>query len=193
MYPVEVRKEGRNIENGTVIAFTGRVRLNAAFAAVMRENNVTLDEIQALRWFELRKRHPRNVRGVRGHHSARVQAFSPISKSNVTLSSAASWTRPRRCWGKVARSSTSCPKARQAITVLDALAGNKEAADALKDAHIPEIQSVRRRPHGEYEIGDVDNTVRYAAQLAVSWHSIFVDSAISGTRPNRPRQSPPVA
>lgn len=44
MYPVEVRKEGRNIENGTVIAFTGRVRLNAAFAAVMRENNVTLDE-----------------------------------------------------------------------------------------------------------------------------------------------------
>ena len=35
MYPVEVRKEGRNIENGTVIAFTGRVRLNAAFAAVM--------------------------------------------------------------------------------------------------------------------------------------------------------------
>ena len=44
MYPVEVRKEGRNIENGTVIAFTGRVRLNAAFAAVLRENNVILDE-----------------------------------------------------------------------------------------------------------------------------------------------------
>ena len=44
MYPVEVRKEGRNIENGTVIAFTGRVRLNAAFAAVLRENNVVLDE-----------------------------------------------------------------------------------------------------------------------------------------------------
>lgn len=42
MYPVEVRKEGRNIENGTVIAFTGRVRLNAAFAAVLRENNVVL-------------------------------------------------------------------------------------------------------------------------------------------------------
>ena len=44
MYPVEGRKEGRNIENGTVIAFTGRVRLNAAFAAVLRENNVVLDE-----------------------------------------------------------------------------------------------------------------------------------------------------
>ena len=44
MYPVEVRREGRNIEQGTVIAFTGRVRLNAAFASVMRENSVTLDE-----------------------------------------------------------------------------------------------------------------------------------------------------
>ena len=75
MYPVEVRKEGRNIENGTVIAFTGRVRLNAAFAAVMREKQRDIGRDQALRWFELRKRHPRNVRGVRGHHSARVQRF----------------------------------------------------------------------------------------------------------------------
>ena len=44
MYPVEVRKEGRTVEDGTVIAFTGRVRLNAAFVAAMRENNVVLDE-----------------------------------------------------------------------------------------------------------------------------------------------------
>ena len=65
-------------------------------------------------------------------------------------------------------------------TVLDALAGNKEAADALKDAQIPEYSPFDADPHGEYEIGDVDNTVRYAAQLAASGHSIFVDSAISG-------------
>ena len=44
MYPVEVRRTGKTAESGTTIAFTGRVRLNASFAAVMREHNVALDE-----------------------------------------------------------------------------------------------------------------------------------------------------
>lgn len=109
MYPVEVRKEGRNIENGTVIAFTGRVRLNAAFAAVMRENNVTLDETKLFDGSNYESGTLKRPRCSRPSQRARP-AFSPISKSNVTSSSAASWTRPRRCWWKVADHQPAVPR-----------------------------------------------------------------------------------
>lgn len=75
MYPVEVRKEGRNIENGTVIAFTGRVRLNAAFAAVMRENNVTLDETKLFDGSNYESGTPKRPRCSRPSQRARP-AFS---------------------------------------------------------------------------------------------------------------------
>ena len=107
------------------------------------------------------RKHPRCSRPS---HALRP-TFSPILRSNVTSSSDALWTRHRRCWWKVARSSTSCPKARPA-TPSGRFGGNKSAADALKDAQIPEYSPFDADPHGEYEIGDVDNTVRYASQLA---------------------------
>lgn len=135
---------------------------------------------------------PRNVRGVRGHHSARVQRFPDFEiERHIILGcfmdpSSQMLVESRQIVNQLSQGPTG-------NTVLDALAGNKEAADALKDAQIPEYSPFDADPHGEYEIGDVDNTVRYAAQLAASGHSIFVDSASAATRPNRPRQSPPVA
>ena len=63
-------------------------------------------------------------------------------------------------------------------TVLDALAGDKAARDALNNADIAEYSPFDGDPHGEYEVGDVSNTVRYAAQIAASGHSLFVDSSI---------------
>ena len=179
MYPVEVRKEGRNIENGTVIAFTGRVRLNAAFAAVMRENNVTLDETKLFDGSNYESGTP-ETSAVFAAITARASSVFPDFEieRHIILG----------CF--MDPSSQMLVESRQIInqlfqgptgnTVLDALAGNKEAADALKDAQIPEYSPFDADPHGEYEIGDVDNTVRYAAQLAASGHSIFVDSAISG-------------
>ena len=64
-------------------------------------------------------------------------------------------------------------------TALDALAGDKSAAEALEGAEIPEYSPFDADPHGEYEVGDADNTVRYASQLASAGHSLFVDSAIA--------------
>ena len=62
--------------------------------------------------------------------------------------------------------------------MLDALAGDKAARDALNNADIAEYSPFDGDPHGEYEVGDVSNTVRYAAQIAASGHSLFVDSSI---------------
>ena len=57
--------------------------------------------------------------------------------------------------------------------------GDKSAAEALEGAEIPEYSPFDADPHGEYEVGDADNTVRYASQLASAGHSLFVDSAIA--------------
>ncbi|MBT1181484.1 helicase [Bifidobacterium sp. CP2] len=62
--------------------------------------------------------------------------------------------------------------------LLDALAGDEKAAAALHDAPIADYSPFDADPHTEYEVGDVDNTVRYAAQLAASGHSITVDGAL---------------
>lgn len=179
MYPVEVRKEGRNIENGTVIAFTGRVRLNAAFAAVMRENNVTLDETKLFDGSNYESGTP-ETSAVFAAITARASSVFPDFEieRHIILGcfmdpSSQMLVESRQIINQLSQGPTG-------NIVLDALAGNKEAADALKDAQIPEYSPFDADPHGEYEIGDVDNTVRYAAQLAASGHSIFVDSAISG-------------
>ena len=113
MYPVEVRKEGRNIENGTVIAFTGRVRLNAAFAAVMRENNVTLDETKLFDGSNYESGTP-ETSAVFAAITARASSVFPDFEIERHIILGCFMDRPRRCWWKVARSSTSCPKARQA-------------------------------------------------------------------------------
>ncbi len=46
LYPVEVARDGTPVEHHTTISFTGHVRLNAQFLAVMREHGVHLDERQ---------------------------------------------------------------------------------------------------------------------------------------------------
>lgn len=69
MYPVEVRKEGRNIENGTVIAFTGARTLECGFRRRAAREQRRIGRVQAVRRFELRKWHAGNIRGVRCHHT----------------------------------------------------------------------------------------------------------------------------
>ena len=76
MYPVEVRKEGRNIENGTVIAFTGRVRLNAAF--VIR----TVEQLGLVQYDVVLAQH--------GGES-RIQAYAPCERDHRAVFNIASF------------------------------------------------------------------------------------------------------
>ena len=143
MYPVEVRKEGRNIENGTVIAFTGRVRLNAAFAAVMRENNVTLDETKLFDGSNYESGTP-ETSAVFAAITARASSVFPDFEieRHIILGcfmdpSSQMLVESRQIINQLSQGPTG-------NTVLDALAGNKEAADALKDARFP--NTVRSTP-----------------------------------------------
>lgn len=176
MYPIEVRKEGRTIENGTVIAFTGRVRLNAAFVAVMRENNVALDESKLFDGANYESGTP-ETSAVFSTITARVSSVFPDFEieRHIILGcfmdpSSQMLVESQQIINQLEQGSTG-------NTVLDALAGDKSAMASLEGAQIPPYSPFDADPHGEYEIGDVDNTVRYAAQLAADGHSIFVDSA----------------
>lgn len=151
------------------------MRLNAAFAAVMRENNVTLDETKLFDGSNYESGTP-ETSAVFAAITARASSVFPDFEieRHIILGcfmdpSSQMLVESRQIINQLSQGPTG-------NTVLDALAGNKEAADALKDAQIPEYSPFDADPHGEYEIGDVDNTVRYAAQLAASGHSIFVDS-----------------
>lgn len=176
MYPIEVRKEGRSIENGTVIAFTGRVRLNAAFVAVMRENNVVLDEGKLFDGANYESGTP-ETSAVFSTITARVSSVFPDFEieRHIILGcfmdpSSQMLVESQQIINQLEQGSTG-------NAVLDALAGDKSAIASLEGSQIPPYSPFDADPHGEYEIGDVDNTVRYAAQLAADGHSIFVDSA----------------
>lgn len=176
MYPVEVRRTGKTAESGTTIAFTGRVRLNASFAAVMREHNVALDE--ALFDGSNYESGTPETSAVFSAITARATSAFPDFEieRHIILGcfmdpSTQMLVESQKIIDQLAQGPTG-------NTVLDALAGDKAARDALNNADIAEYSPFDGDPHGEYEVGDVSNTVRYAAQIAASGHSLFVDSSI---------------
>ena len=178
MYPVEVRREGRDIEQGTVIAFTGRVRLNAAFASVMRENSVTLDESRLFDGANYESGMPETSAVFAAIVDRAREAFPDFEiERHIILgcfmdSSAQMLVESQKIIDQLSEGQTG-------NIVLDALAGDSSAIEALKKTKLPEYSPFDSDPHGEYEVGDVDNAVRYAAQFAAAGHSIFVDSVIA--------------
>ena len=177
MYPVEVRRTGKTAESGTTIAFTGRVRLNASFAAVMREHNVALDEAKLFDGSNYESGTPETSAVFSAITARATSAFPDFEiERHIILGcfmdpSTQMLVESQKIIDQLAQGPTG-------NTVLDALAGDKAARDALNNADIAEYSPFDGDPHGEYEVGDVSNTVRYAAQIAASGHSLFVDSSI---------------
>ncbi len=178
MYPVEVRNEGKSVENGTVIAFTGRVRLNPSFAAVMRENNVTLDERKLFDGSSYESGTPETSAVFAAIKNLASDVFSDFEiERHIILGcfmdpSAQMLVESQKIIDKLSQGPTG-------NVVLDALAGDKKSIESLDNVEIPDYSPFDADPHSEYEVGDVNNTVRYAAQLVASGHSLFVDSSAS--------------
>lgn len=59
--------------------------------------------------------------------------------------------------------------------MIDAMAGDDRAIHKLQSANKPEYSPFDADPHSECEVGEVDNVVRYAAELVASGNSLFVD------------------
>ena len=60
-------------------------------------------------------------------------------------------------------------------TMIDAIFSDKDAINKLKAFNDPQYTPFDADPHSEFEVGDVDNTVRYAATLAASGTSVFMN------------------
>ena len=146
-----MRKEGRNIENGTVIAFTGRVRLNAAFAAVLRENNVVLDEAKLFDGSNYESGTPETSAVFAAITDRAANAFPDFEiERHIILGcfmdpASQMLVESQKIIDQLAQGPTG-------NTALDALAGDRAAAEALEGAEIPEYSPFDADPHGEYEV-----------------------------------------
>ncbi|NEG69682.1 helicase [Bifidobacterium choloepi] len=180
VYPVEVRRDGKPVEQHTTIKFTGRGRLNASFLAAMRENGVILDE--------------RALFDGSNYASGTLEKtalFAAITNAVRTVHPDFTIDSQRMILGCFMDPSSQILVESQLVIeelakgptgnrLLDALAGDRESIYRLSHEQLPEYSPFDGDPHAEYEIGDVDNTVRYAANAVAAGYSLFVDNATAG-------------
>ncbi|KAB7790919.1 helicase [Bifidobacterium leontopitheci] len=179
LYPVAVTSAKEEDGEAAVIRFVGHVRLNPAFVSVMREHDVEFDERELFNGANYESGTPETS-----------AVFAAISKRAVTAFPDFTIERQIILGCFMSPDSLILAETQHVIdtlgqeeptgnTVLDALAGNEDARKALKDENAPAFSPFDADPHNEFEIGDVDNEVRYAADMVASGRSIGVD-VISG-------------
>ncbi|NMM94619.1 helicase [Bifidobacterium oedipodis] len=173
LYPVQVTTPDHE---SPMIRVIGRVKLNTAFVTVLREQGVTLDESSLFDGSTYESGAPET--------SAMFSRITAEAAENI-----ADFTIERQivlgCF--MDPNALIINESQQLInelengatgnTLLDALAGHETAQANLRDAKLPDYSPFDVDPHAEYEVGDVDNTVRYAASLAADGHNIVVDNA----------------
>lgn len=176
LYPVTIVRDGKPVEHHTTITFTGHVRLNTAFVAAMKEQGVVLDERKLFDGSQYASGSPETA-----------SVFAAITKLAREVCTDFS-IEPQIVLGCFMDPSSQVLNESQMIidalakgntgnTLLDALAGDEHAREELSDEVMPPYSPFDGDPHAEFEVGDVDNTIRYAANMAADGHSLFVDGA----------------
>lgn len=191
LYPVEiVRADAQSEANGTsrlrsilnsnsvsantVIKFTGRVQLNDTFVHELAARNVKLDERMLFDGSRYESGTPET--------SAVFAAISDMAREQIedftierhivlgcfTDPNAHILYETGKIIDRLAQGATG-------NLALDALAGYSEAEQTLSKDIQETYSPFDADPHSEYEVGDVDNTLRYAAGIAASGRSLFVD------------------
>lgn len=172
LYPVEVDLGER--ESSTVIRFTGRVSLNAAFVSALREQGVTLDERRLFDGANYESGSPETT-----------AMFSLISEQAAHGLTGFSIERQILLGCFMEPSSLILAESQRLIDRMEQGATGNVLLDALiagekvDPEELPQYSPFDADPHTEPEVGDVDNTVRYAASLAASGRSIVVDGIFS--------------
>lgn len=173
LYPIQI-DEGEGGAFRSSIRFTGKVELNSAFIAVMRERGIMLDPEQLFN---------------ASHYGGGTPETSTLFKdiSDIITPHIGDFTIERKivvgCFVEpsaqiLAESQTILDRLERGSTgndLLDAMAGDDQAAVRLEGGQVPEYSPFDADPHSEFEVGDVSNEVRYAAQLAAAGHSVLID------------------
>ena len=173
LYPVDVIEDGKQ-PSASVVRFTGHVSINAAFLDTMRLAGVDIDVDHLFDASNYDNGVPdtSSVFAAISEKADRRLADFSIER-HIVLGCFLDpgmqvLSESHRIIDRLADGATG-------ITPLDALAGDERAQQRLRDDAVPEFSPFDADPHTESEVGDVSNAARYAAQLAASGHSLFVD------------------
>lgn len=175
LYPIEVVRTAGSEPSGMSVRFTGRVRLNSAFVNQLREEHVDIDEQDLFDGSHYANGTPETSAVFAAITDRASVAFPNFAiERHIILGcfsdpSTQMLVESQRIIERLQNGSSG-------NTLLDALAGDESAVSALHDVTLPDYSPFDGDPHAEYEIGDVDNTVRHAANLAAAGHSIVVET-----------------
>ena len=176
LYPVEVERHGESVIKGTVIRFTGRVHLNSAFVHEMQAGGVRIDENELFDGSHYATGSPETSTVFAAITDLASRAFTDFAiERHIVLG--CFFDPSTQMLLENQRIIERCEQGATGNTILDAIAGDEGAAEALRGDKLPEYSPFDGDPHAEFEAGDVDNTTRYAAAMAASGHSLFLDCA----------------
>ena len=173
LYPVSVQS-AQDEGDVAVIRFVGHVRLNPAFVTVMREQHVELDERELFNGANYESGTP-ETSAVFAAITKRAEKVFPDFTIERQIILGCFMSPGSLILAESQHIIDTLAEGATGNTVLDALAGSKEAAEALKDSSAPAFSPFDADPHNEFEVGDVDNAVRYAADMVAAGHSLGVD------------------
>ena len=173
LYPVEVGRSD-TVPAKTSIRFTGKVELNSVFVSAMRAQGVTLNAAQL---FDISHYEGGTPETSALFNAIIAKTFGVLDEFTIerTIVLGCFVDPTALLLGESLTILDQLQDGPTGNTLLDAVAGDEQAAASLRDATIPAFSPFDGDPHGEYEIGDVDNTVRYAAGLVASGRSLFLD------------------
>lgn len=177
LYPVEASGNSKASAHDASVTFVGRVQLNAAFVSALRERGVRLDERALFDGSNYASGTPETsavfaaiteqASGVLEDFSIERQIILGCFMDPATQLLVESQTL-------IAELSAGAT----GNTLVDALAGYEQADKALREDVVAQYSPFDGDPHAEYAVGDVDNAVRYAANIAAAGHSLMVDSSL---------------
>ncbi|WEV72179.1 helicase [Bifidobacterium sp. ESL0790] len=174
LYPVDAQRKAGGRETDATIRFTGHVGLNPAFASAMRSENVEIDEAALFDGSNYESGTP-DTSAVfaaiiaQAHHSL---ADFDIER-DIVLGCFMDPSTKMIAEGHQIIDSLKRGDANN--TILEAMAGDKKAAERLKGNALPQFSPFDDDPHNEHAAGDVSNVMRYAGNLVAQGHSLFVN------------------
>ena len=173
-YPVRVIRDSGKDETYATIYFSGNVRLNHALVLRLQERGVNLSEDALFDGANYESGTP-ETSAVFDAICASARSVFPDFDIERDIVLGCFTDSGSRFLAESAQILQALKVGNVGNTMIDAVAGDERALKELAANDRQEYSPLDVDPHGEYEVGDVDNVVRYASGLAANGFSLALD------------------
>lgn len=173
-YPVRVIRDSGKDETYATIYFSGNVRLNHALVLRLQERGVNLSEDALFDGANYESGTP-ETSAVFDAICASARSVFPDFDIERDIVLGCFTDSGSRFLAESAQILQALKVGNVGNTMIDAVAGDERALKELAANDRQEYSPLDVYPHGEYEVGDVDNVVRYASGLAANGVSLALD------------------